>query len=106
MTERMLTLTLTGFSPKGFEISLQVLDVAIDKLADAIPWLDGHAEMVGIRPVCGVVDKNGSTQATDAEFPICPIHNVAMQCHTKGKAHWFSHKVADADGRETWCRGK
>lgn len=106
MTERVLTLKLTGFSPKGFEISLQVLDVAIDKLADAIPWLDGHAEMVGIRPICGVVDKNGQRQATNGELPECPIHKCAMERHDKGTSHWFSHKVVGEDGTEKWCRGK
>jgi hypothetical protein len=101
-----MTLTLTGFTPAGYEISVQVLDVANDKLIEAIAWLDQRSAVVGIRPVCGVVDKNGVTQATDMELPMCPIHNCAMERHEKGKSAWYSHKVVGADGAETWCRGK
>lgn len=106
MTDRVLTLTLTGFTPAGYEISMQMLDVTNDKLETAIAWLDERSKVVGIRPVCGVVDKNGQRQATDAELPECPIHKCPMERHDKGASHWYSHKVTGEDGTEKWCRGK
>ena len=106
MTERVMTLTLTGFTPAGYEISLQILDVATEKLPEALAWLDKRSADVGIRPVAGKIDCNGTRTATDAELPTCPIHNCAMERHTKGKSVWYSHKVESSNGDDVWCRGK
>jgi len=106
MAERVMTLTLTGFTPAGYEIAVQILDVTNDKLIEAIAWMDQRSALVGIRPVAGQIDKNGTRTATDAELPTCPIHNCAMERHDKGAAHWYSHKVTGEDGTEKWCRGK
>jgi hypothetical protein len=50
MADRLITLTLTGFTPAGFEIALQILDVKAADLATAIAWFDAQALGHGLRP--------------------------------------------------------
>lgn len=106
MTDRLITLTLTGFTPAGFEIALQVLDVKAADLATAIAWFDAQALGQGLRPIAGKETVKGQPVMNENGSHKCPIHNVDMELHEKGASKWYSHKVAQADGTEKWCRGK
>jgi hypothetical protein len=106
MTDRLLTLTVTGFTPAGFEISMQLLDVKAADLETAITWFDNTMSGRGIRPVAGRETTKGAPVMNENGGKRCKIHNVDMEQHEKGTSHWFSHKVTGADGAETWCRGK
>jgi len=106
MADRLFSITVTGFSPLGYELAVSASDVDAKKLPEAIAWLDVTLGVAGVRPVVGQVDKGGKRTATDQELPTCPIHGVAMERHSKGKSVWYSHKVENEDGSEFWCRGR
>lgn len=106
MTDRLITLTLTGFTPAGFEISMQVLDVKAADLDTAIQWFDATALGHELRPIAGQAKHAGEPAMNENGGKKCKRHGVAMEQHEKNGAVWFSHKVTGADGTETWCRGK
>ena len=106
MTDRLLTLTVTGFTPAGYEISFQALDVKPGDVAASIAWFDNTLAGHGVRSVAGRDTQTGKPVMNENGTHKCALHGVDMEAHTKGSSTWYSHKVTGADGTEKWCRGK
>ena len=102
MTDRLLTLTVTGFTPAGYEISFQALDVKPGDLEKSILWFDVTLAGHGVRPVAGRDTQTGKPVMNENGTHKCTIHDVDMERHEKGNSHWYSHKLEDG----SWCRGK
>jgi len=102
MADRLLTITVTGFTPAGYEISAQALDVKPDVLEATIVWFDAKLLALGVRSVCGRENGKGQPVMNEDGAHTCKIHGVDMVRHEKGESHWFSHQLEDG----SWCRGK
>jgi hypothetical protein len=77
----------------GMEILYTMRDTDDDKL---------FARVRRILPKIQEKVSTGSNgEQSQAHQDLCPIHNVPMKHHTKGKQSWVSHQMAD----DSWCRG-
>lgn len=102
MVERMIAITLKGYTEAGFGVDLVIADVSWDKVALAVSGLVEKAGQVGLKPVISRNNHEATKQALDLAAPVCKIHGEPMTLHTKGSSKWYSHKLEDG----SWCRGK
>ena len=98
----MFTLKVNGYTKAGYGVQFEVPNVALSNIAVAVEWWDAQLSELGI---LGVVLSDAQRQEhlnAPIDEKMCPIHNVLMVKHTKGKGSWYSHHLDDG----TWCRGE
>lgn len=106
MANRTFDLQVSGLTKEGYPLMLIVHNVDGTKLSTALSWIESQLiASEAVAPTTG----DGPHRVDPPGWPdtkLCSIHKVEMKRHTKGNAHWWSHKVQLEDGTEHWCRGK
>ena len=106
MADRTFNVKFGGFTPSGYALNIETSDVPGEKLKDLVGWIDQRFSSLQIQPAIFSKSTPPPDNKNGPETQQCPIHNCEMERHEKGNSHWYSHKVVDKDGTETWCRGK
>ncbi|MBU1621898.1 MAG: hypothetical protein KJ604_20775 [Gammaproteobacteria bacterium] len=106
MSDRTFNVKVSGFTPGGYTFSLETDAVDGKDLKKLVGWIDETFHAMQIQPALFSRSAPPDNGNGDADTKECPVHHVPMERHDKGNSHWYSHKVTNPDGTESWCRGK